>query len=463
MTKNIPSIGILRLVRRRRFPAIEKSTTSLPGASAANLASLHHRQGPPLDNGLTFDGSTYHPTIAPASVGEIGELVHQARAANRALFPFGGKTMLDLGLNPGKPGTALDLRRLDQVIDYPARDMTITVQAGITIGRLQEILSAERQRLAVDIPFPERATLGGAIAANASGPRRFGLGTLRDYVIGISVVNDEGQEIKAGGRVVKNVAGYDLMKLYTGSLGTLGIITQATLKLKPQPESSCLLVLPVALEQAGSVLEALQTTRTRPVAIDLLDPGASKALAVRNPGMSLGDRWSVIIGYEDNFKAVTWQIERIKQELPGDLRSALRGCPEGEARGLWSILTDFTLWPDADLSFKANLLPSAALDFCRQAAGLAPAPMLRAHAGNGIVHGHCRDLTLEQAQSMLDKLGSAAVAAKGNLVVTRCPAAWKTVLPLWGASTGDRIMMKAIKEKLDPSGIFNPGRFVDGI
>ena len=120
---------------------------------------------------------------------------------------------------------------------------------------MQSILRAERQQLPVDIALPERATLGGAIATNASGPRRYGLGTLRDYVIGINVVNDQGEEIKAGGRVVKNVAGYDLMKLYTGSFGTLGIITQVTLKLKPLPEASA---------TAGPVPSSKPYAATRP-------------------------------------------------------------------------------------------------------------------------------------------------------------------------------------------------------
>src|SRR5262245_21138531 len=132
--------------------------------------------------------------------------------------------MLHLGLPPVKPGYAVDLRGLDQVIDYPARDMTITVRAGITIAKLQEILAKENQRLPVDIPDSEIATLGGAIAVNASGPRRYGFGTLRDYLIGISFTDDGGKEAKAGGRVVKNVAGYDLCKLHIGALGTLGIV-----------------------------------------------------------------------------------------------------------------------------------------------------------------------------------------------------------------------------------------------
>jgi len=415
-----------------------------------------------LDNGLTFDHSNRFPIIAPASVSELGELVRQTRARNQALYPFGGGTMLDLGLIPTKPGAGVDMRSLNNVIDYPARDMTITVQAGITIGRLCEILSAEKQQLAVDIPFPGRATLGGAIAANASGPRRFSLGTLRDYVIGISAVNDEGVEIKAGGRVVKNVAGYDLMKLYTGSLGTLGIITQATLKLKPLAEASALLVLPASVEQSASVLDALHGSRTRPAAIEMLDSVASKALAVKGAPLSLTG-WHFIVRFDDNFKAVAWQIEQLKRELPDELRPALRECSPAETESLWSNLVDFALWPDADFSFKANLLPSATLEFYRKASALTPPQLLRAHAGNGIVNGHCVGLTVEQARSMLKELGTLAANARGNLVVTRCPPGWKTVIPVWGRSTGDRIMMKAIKDKLDPSGIFNPGRFVDGI
>src|SRR5437764_7903752 len=128
--------------------------------------------------------------------------------------------------------------------------MTVTVQAGITVAKLQETLAAEGQWLPVDVPRPERATLGGAVALNKSGPRRLGYGTLRDYVIGISFVTDDGREVKAGGRVVKNVAGYDLMKLQTGSVGTLGVITQLTLKVRPKPEAS----VPVTFGVASAAL-----------------------------------------------------------------------------------------------------------------------------------------------------------------------------------------------------------------
>ncbi len=417
-----------------------------------------------MDSGLTFDGQTHLPIVPPGSIPELCDLVRRAGASKQALYPFGGRTMLDLGSVPTKAGIAVDLRALNQVIDYPARDMTITVQAGIAVARLQATLRGEKQRLAVDIPLPDRATLGGAIAANAGGPRRFGLGTLRDYVIGISVVNDEGHEIKGGGRVVKNVAGYDLMKLYTGSLGTLGIITQVTLKLKPAPEASSLLTLPLAPQQISALLDALNGSRTRPVCIELLDPTASQAINQQAGLHFLFDsEWNLVIGFEDNFKAVTWQIQQLRQELPAELRSSLQECPHADEPKLWSALADFALWPDAKFSFKANLRPSAVPEFCLKAASLTPAPLVQAHAGNGIVTGHIRDLTFEQALSMLELLGTLAVRANGNVIVSRCPPAWKATLPIWGRTAADRILMKAIKDKLDPGNIFNPGRFVDGI
>src|SRR5262249_54058090 len=194
-------------------------------------------------NSIVIDGLGPMPVSLPESLMEVSALVREISSKDQAIYALGGRTMLDYGLPPTRAGIAIDLTELNQVIDYPARDMTVTVQAGITIAKLQELLATENQRLPIDVPLAEQATLGGAIATNISGPRRYGFGTFRDYVIGISVVNDEGQQVKAGGRVVKNVAGYDLCKLHVGALGTLGIITQVTLKLRPLPEERAVVVV----------------------------------------------------------------------------------------------------------------------------------------------------------------------------------------------------------------------------
>src|SRR5262245_51035670 len=246
------------------------------------------------------------PLCEPGDVAEVGEVVRRAAAEGQAVFPVGGRTALDLGLPPAKPGVALDTRRLERVIDYPARDMTITVQAGLTVAKLQAILAGERQRLPIDVPRPERATVGGILATNTSGPRRYGWGTLRDYVIGISVINDEGHEVKAGGRVVKNVAGYDLCKLYVGSLGTLGVITQVTFKLRPLPEEQALFAFACSAEDLADVLTQLHASRTRPVCVEVLNPAAAQSIAARLR-VRWRAAWTVVVGFEDNTDGMRWQ------------------------------------------------------------------------------------------------------------------------------------------------------------
>jgi glycolate oxidase FAD binding subunit len=402
------------------------------------------------------------PVLLPSTPAEVGDIVRRSSTENQAIYPVGGRTMLDLGLPPARPGVAVAVRNLARVIDYPARDMTITIQAGITLARLQELLATENQRLPVDVPRPDRATLGGALATNTSGPRRYGFGTLRDYVIGISAINDEGDEIKAGGRVVKNVAGYDLCKLYVGALGTLGVITQVTLKLRPRPEEQALAFLPSAEDRLDLLLDQLHKSRTRPVCLDLLNPPAVRYIN-RQAGANLPEAfWAAVVGFEENEAAVAWQVRRLIQEIgtgwPVDVRVGQPAAP------LWRALTELRMLPDAVLTFKANLLPHAVAAFCRRAAALVDGLVLQAHAGSGIVLGHGgADLTLAQCQEKLKILAGQAAAAMGNIVLLRCPPSWKNSLPVWGAPRSDAALMRAVKEKLDPRRIFNPGRFLSGI
>ncbi len=413
------------------------------------------------DDDCLIDGHGPIPVDRATSVADIGEAVRRAAADKQALFPLGGRTTLELGLPPSRPGRALDLRALAEVIDYPARDMTITVQAGIAVARLQEILRGENQRLPVDVPRADQATLGGALAVNAAGPRRLGFGTLRDYVIGISTVNDEGHEVKAGGRVVKNVAGYDLCKLHIGALGTLGIISQVTLKLRPLPEEQALVAFGVSGENLGDSLEQLRGSRTRPVCVDVLNAAGARFVA-KHAGIDIpAADWVVVVGYEENRDAVAWQLQELMNALPVeqlDQCDCRVGFPAGP---LWRGLTEFGLPQEAMLSFKANLLPHATADFCRLAMTQTPELLLQAHAGNGIVLGHlAAETTVTQAAGWLATLRAAAVAASGNLVITRCPAEWKRELPIWGEPRGDHWLMRRVREALDPRDMFNPGRFV---
>ncbi len=411
----------------------------------------------------TIDDVGPLPVLRPAYVAELEALVREHGGRGEALFPLGGRTQLHRGLPPERPGVALDLTALSAVIDYPAHDMTITTQAGIRIAELQRLLAAEGQRLPIDVPIPEEATLGGTLAVNASGPRRLGAGTLRDYVIGISTINDEGQETKAGGRVVKNVAGYDLCKLHIGALGTLGIINQVTLKVRPRPETQALVTFGCDDDRLAGLLDALHGSRTRPMCVDLLQRRAAGLLRQRL-GLDLPEAaWVMVVGFEDSEAAVNWQLAQLIRELTTAGVQGVEALAGTVTRAFWQGLCELTAYAEAVLSLKANLLPGQVAAWCLAAARLPEGPLVQAHAGSGIVRVHLTaDLTVERAGEMLKGLLELA-GEEGNVVLTRCPVAWKRRLPVWGRPRGDAWLMRQVKERLDPRRLFNPGRFVDRI
>ena len=284
--------------------------------------------------------------------------------SKQGVYPAGGRTTLDVGLPPAKPGITLDTTALKAVIDYPARDMTITVQAGITLAALQAELAKEGQWLPIDVALPEQATLGGAIALNKSGPRRYGYGTLRDYVIGISFVTDDGVEVKAGGRVVKNVAGYDLMKLQIGAAGTLGVVTQVTLKVKPKPEVSAAVAFGCAAESLGSVLDLVHASKSRPMAVELLNPAAWRAAGVYQP---LSDPWMIAVGFEEKFATVKWQLATLRDELKSAPIRDLTEIPDAAA--LWSAITALQVRPESRTIARTSVLPSQVAETVTRMAG----------------------------------------------------------------------------------------------
>src|SRR3954464_14425830 len=194
-------------------------------------------------------------------------------------IPWGGGTRISLGFPPRAADLVVQTAKLNEIVEYEPADLTVTVQAGMRMAELQARLRAEGQMLALDPAAADRATIGGLIAANASGPLRLLYGTARDLVIGTRVVNADGVISKAGGRVVKNVAGYDLNKLYVGSLGTVGVIVELSFKLHPLPQAQGLLLASFgSAEDAAGTIAALMRSPLGPGAIEVLDAGAAAGL-----------------------------------------------------------------------------------------------------------------------------------------------------------------------------------------
>lgn len=403
-----------------------------------------------MSDSLSIDGFGPLPVRAPETVAELGDIIRAQVTVGQAVYPVGGGTKLHVGRVPTKPGVAVSTLKLNRVIDYPARDMTVTVQAGIRIAELQQVLAAEGQWLPVDVPNPESATLGGAVATNTSGPRRLGQGTLRDYVIGLTFVSDEGVAVSGGGRVVKNVAGYDLMKLHTGALGTLGVLTQLTLKVKPKPEASALVAFGVGSAAVGPTLDRLHASNSRPVAVELLNREAA-AVFKRLPG---SDPWVILCGFEEKAATVDWQVKELKAELAS---APVRDVTEIRDPAAWGQLAQLQEVVDNGVSLKATLLSSAVAGFVAAAPSGAT---VHAHAGNGVVFVHLpgADLTVERAAGVVSALSKLTATGNANLVVTACPPAWKASLPVWGRDPGDRGLMATVKRTLDPTDAFNPGR-----
>ncbi len=407
-------------------------------------------------------------TLSPDSQAALVDAVRDCYETDQAIYPVGGGTSLGFGLPPKRAGVALAISQLNRVIEFPARDMTITVEAGISMQSLAETLAAEHLRLPIDVPQPATATLGGVIATNFNGPRRFGQGTIRDHVIGISAVDGRGTPFKGGGRVVKNVAGYDFCKLLTGSLGTLGVITQVTLKLKPIPPAHCVVAcVPVDFAAAEGLLAALIDSDTTPTAIELLTgPNWHQDAFIGTLGTDHG-RPVLAISFEGTAQEVDWSVAQLKMEW-GRQGIVETGMLAGQEADQWlRMLAEFphsglAESAEAPLVLKANVVPSGTTRFAAQVQSLDPSAMIQAHAGNGTLIVRLNQLPEGGiARDLVGNLDATAAGMHGNVVMLANPSrAEMTHQSVWGGIDAPFQWMEAVKREFDPKNLLNPGRFV---
>lgn len=369
--------------------------------------------------------------------------IREALARQQAVYPQGGRTKWNECLLPMPAGgMVVDTTPWSRILDYPARDMTITVQAGIRMAELQSALAQEGQWLPIDVPHAEQATLGGCLACNTWGPRVQGYGSLRDYVIGIQYINAEGQLAKAGGRVVKNVAGYDLCKLLIGSRGTLGIITQVTLKVRPLPQASGTIVVHVPQTKLGDALFLLNQTRTQPASLTMIGQPAASPLRLEAL-------------FEGSATTVAWQLKQLIHEF-----TPLHGCDLEHAQGEREIAqarVDAVLQQLCEPCFvrwRCQVLPSQVLELW---------PLLQEHASRLIVYPE-RGTIIGQAAAALpmqqwQKLKHEVERIGGQWAMLHAPDDGRLPEWLWGSPRPDWKLMRRIKQAWDPKQRFSPGRF----
>jgi glycolate oxidase FAD binding subunit len=397
-----------------------------------------------------IDGVSPRRTAAPNDAAAVAELLVNACDEKAVVVPRGGGTMLDLGAPLQRVDVALSLEKLDRVLDYQPANLTVRTEAGIALGELNRTLAAHSQFVPLDPPCPSRATIGGILATNASGPLRIRYGSARDLLIGIRVALPDGQIVKGGGQVVKNVAGYDLPKLFIGSLGTLGVIVEATFKLAPLPPKTTTLIAGFAdLAQACAIAVRVLQSPLLPIGMMVLNRTASKQY-------ELSDQFALAVRFGGISSAITRQLNDVTHWARSN-GSAPSTTLEDDA-ALWSRLSDFAA--DNEIVLKVSVLPTQLEAIGNAAERLANQLGLAcAFAANpvGILFVALKG-DPEQVKSAVASLRESATIVGGHLVVHRAPRAVREEIDVWGPLQNSSLMRK-LKQEFDPHGILNPGRF----
>jgi glycolate oxidase FAD binding subunit len=382
--------------------------------------------------------------VEPPRPEDLAEALAAAQADGKRVIVAGRGLRLDIG-NPVAADRLILTTHLNRLIDYQPDDMTVTAEAGMTLAELQARLATHGQRLALDPAQPEATTLGGLVAANPDGPWRAAFGTVRDQLLGLSVAAPDGTMYKSGSRVVKSVAGYDLPKLFTGSFGTLGAITQVTLRVRPLPTATGAVLArwekPDALEAAW---QALRQAALEPAFFEVGADSAGAFLAM---------------GFEGESEAVAWQQDTFE-------RLAHAPCERPEA-SLRRELAEKAHARTSPLLLKVSLPPAEAIaTLCDAVAGIGHDGTWTGHAGNGILYGSfpaAAAWEVPAGRALVDSLRLLAAERRGHLVVLRAPRAWKEGWDVWGPTRPDFPLMKAVKQAFDPRRMMAPGRFVGGL
>jgi len=398
---------------------------------------------------MSVDGLLPSKVMRPEDAGDAAAGLRLCDLGPAAVIVWGGGTQMRLGSVPRRYEIAFSTEGMTRMLEYQPADLTCRVEAGMRLTDLQATLAAQGQRLPLDPPRPERATVGGMVAANANGLGRARYGTVRDWVIGIAVAYPSGKVARAGGKVVKNVAGYDLMKLHIGALGTLGVVAEVNFKVQARPEAQATVLghFDAALPAIGAAT-SLARQYLAPSAAIVIDRHVLWAC-----GLTADWRWALALKLEGYGR----EVDAARDLAVRAVRDA-GGRVEGQdiPAAFWDAARDWSAPPDEVVLLRAitpvGKLPAVVAAIPADAQTLS-------QPASGIV-----DLRLPAATAATGLKGlRAAAGEEGQVVVLSAPASVKPGLDVWGPPPPGFPIMRALKQALDPNGIVNPGRFVGGI
>ena len=417
--------------------------------------------------------------VRPGSDDQVAEIVRFAAAEKLAIVPTGARTKLGMGISLQRYDLALDMAGLDQIVAYDADDLTLGVEPGVPLSRLAGVLAGHRQFLPLAVPFMSRATVGGTISSGVDSPLRQFYGTGRDYVLGMEFVTGDGRLVKSGGRVVKNVSGYDLHKLMIGAMGSLGVITKVNFRTFPMMAPAGVFVaLFESAERAVEMRHRLARSPLRPLTIEILSPHASELLsggvAARiEPGqmpasMSSNAHWAFVVGFAGTEK-VLGRYERDLRQMAGSADVALldghgASVVAGRIREFVPVALESS---PATTIVKMSVLPGRMSELLGDAASAAASVDLRWAAiarGVGVIYVALlprarSEITRSQVVRAIEQLTEACRRREANITVPWRPSDWKSLMPARKATRSDLDQMRKLKNVFDPGAVFAPDIF----
>ena len=401
------------------------------------IAGLEHLRA--ANGSDALDGVMPANIVSPGTVEEISEILKWAVASDVHVAVRGGGTKLGWGNTPRAADLILSMERVSGRVEHSWEDMTFTATAGTTIAALQKQLGAHGQRFALDPLWPERSTVGGVVATNDGGSLRIRYGSVRDLILGVTIILPNGTVARSGGKVVKNVAGYDLPKLLTGSFGTLGVIAKATFRAHPLPQGVRTLSFDFAdLPAANRFILAVADTSLVPTGLQLRSANDKPpTVDLRFEGVRAGIESQAA-------RAIELSNEVRHFDASGDVWSAREGLWQG---GSSAVVAKFSVLPAVIASAVTHIR-----DHFRSSQAIVQS------TGIGFFRGEC-----DSQEQLSESLGNLRKRIGGTLVLLDIPLELKRRVDVFGPTNDAHSLMQRIKQQFDPSGTLNPGRFVGGI